>query len=241
VKSLAAVSYTVFFGSLAAWAFLAVGGLFVNQIADIFASMLVAPAILVGALMMLVYAIIKPSWTKAREVVIAFAVGAGLLIAEPQLRTAGLELYWALREAQANEFVAELLSYARIREMDSGDRYFKELNGDLIAYEAAQVDTRHVDGLRPTLPVQTVLRRDGIDPRVYELFRQRLRSLGFIHVEVRDDYVAFVRDGILDNVYGFVWIRPGHHAPAAGSAFVDETELVLLRPLGGHWHFFATT
>jgi len=234
-------TYTFFYGGLVVWVFLAVFGLFVGPMMDFLVSMMVAPAILAGALMMLLYAAIKPSWAKAREVVISLAVGAGLLVADPHLRTAGLRFFWDVREAQANAFVAELLSYARIREMDTGDRHFKELNGELIAYAAAQVDTQHVEGLRPTLPVQGVLRRDGIDPRIYELFRQRLRSLGFIHVEVHDEYIAFVRDGMLDNVYGFVWIRPGHSAPELGSEFVDATQLVLLRPISGHWHFFATT
>jgi len=234
-------TYTFFYGGLVVWASLAVFGLFVGDMVDLLASMMVAPAILAGALMMLLYAAIKPSWAKAREVVVGLAAGMALLVAQPQLRTAGLEFFWGVRNAQATAFVAELLSYARIREMDTGDRHFKELNGELVAYSAAQVDTQHVDGLRPTLPIQSVLQRDGIDPRVYEMFRQRLRSLGFIHVEVHDDYIAFVRDGMLDNLYGFVWIRPGHRAPKLGSEFVDETQLVLLRPVGGHWHFSATT
>jgi hypothetical protein len=234
-------TYTFFYGSLAVWAFLAVFGFFVGDVVDLLASMMIAPAILAGALMMLLYAAIKPSWAKAREVVVALAVGAGLLVARPQLSTAGLELFWGVRETQATAFVAELLSYARIREMDTGDRHFKELNGELVAYSPAQVDTQHVHGLRPTLPLQSVLQRDAIDPRIYEMFRQRLRSLGFIHVEVHDEYIAFVRDGMLDNLYGFVWIPPGHKTPELGSEFVSETQLVLLRPLGGHWYFFATT
>ena len=160
---------------------------------------------------------------------------------DPAVSTGGVTLFWATREDRATAFVAELLSYGRIQEMDDGQRYYKELNGELIAYTSDRVDTSRVEGLRPTLPVQTILTRDRIDPRMYERFRQSLQDLKLIHLEVHEEYIGFVYDGLLDNLHGFVWVRPGHHPPPLHSEFVDGTALVLLRPLGNGWYYFATT
>ena len=234
-------AYGFFLVSVGSWVLLTILGLYVQPFAGALISMTLAPAILVGALLVILYVAIRPRWAKTREAFVVLGLGAALLAADAPLHTMGISLFWGARETDANAFVAELLSYDRIREMDTGDRFFKELNGELVAFSPTQVDTQPVDGLRPTVPVQRVLKRDGIDPRVYEAFRQRLRRLGFYNVYVSDDYVAFVRDGILDNLYGFVWIRPARSQPTVGAEFVEETQLVVLRPIHGRWYFFATT
>jgi len=196
------------------------------------------PALRVGALLLLAYAFIKPSIPKAREVIVVVLLGVTCLSGEPYFRWAGIRLFWSVRDAPATEFVADLLSYGRIQSMDDGTRYFKKLNGQLLGRSDFLGDTAMVFLPKPR---PNVFRHDGIDTRVFGEFRQRLQALDLFSVSITDDYVAFVDDGFLDNLYGFVWVRPGHATPPLRGEFVDETQLIYLRPLGNRWYYFETT
>ncbi|HEV8398566.1 MAG TPA: hypothetical protein VGQ18_01885 [Gemmatimonadales bacterium] len=219
------LAYSIYFGSAAVLLSLSLLGSFLGDLAEDLVAPFVVLGLLAGGLLVLAYTAMRPSWAKARELLIAVCVTAGAIRLAPTIRTAGVTLFWATREDRATTFVAEILSYGRVREMDDGLRYFNRLNGE------------RGDGL----PVQAVLVRDAIDPGVFERFQRRLRELKLVHVEVREDCIAFVQDGFLDNVEGFFWVRPGHRPPPLYSEFVYESELVGLRPLGNGWYYFATT
>ncbi len=219
-------AYSLYYGSLAFLLSLSFLGLFVGSFEAIWVGMPLGVAgLIAGGLLLLVYSAIRPSWAKARDLLVAACVTAGAVRFDPAIQKAGVTMFWATREDRATTFIAELLSYGRIRDMDDGQHSFNRLNGE------------PVDGL----PVQAVLVRDAIDPRVFERFQMRLRELRLSRVEVREDCIAFVHDAFLDNVEGFVWVRPGHHPPPLHSEFVYESELIGLRPLGNGWYYFATT
>lgn len=201
-----------------------------------FTDLVAWPALRVGGLLFVAYAFIQPSIAKIRELLVVALVGAACVSCETSFRWAGIRLFWSLREAPATEFVADLLSYRRIWSMSDGTRYFKTLNDELLGSHG-----RYATVTIPRGTERNVFRRDGVDTRVFADFRRRLQELDLTEVTVSDDYVAFVDDGFLDNLYGFVWVRPGRTPPQLRTEFVEATELTYLRPLGHGWYYFETT
>ena len=193
-----------------------------------------------SALIVLGWGLWRRSWMKLGTAFLALAAGAGLDAASPSIRRWGDHLFFESRKERLEELTRELLEYGRIRAMSDGTRHYKELNGELVAYTAAQVDTVRAEPWRPILPVVSVLARDGIDREVYESFRARLQELKFIQVRVEPGYVAYLYDGILDNLQGYLLVRPGHRPPRRGSELF-MAELVFLTPIGEGWYRFATT
>ena len=194
-----------------------------------------------SALVVLGWGLWRPRWSKLAVMFLALVAGAVVNAASPSLRQWGDHFFFESRKERLEEFTRELLEYGRIHGMSDGTRHFKELNGELVAYTPAQVDTaRRELTPRPVLPVESVLARDGIDRQVYESFRARLQELKFIEVSVQAGHVAYLYDGILDNLQGYLWVRPGHRPPRRG-AELFMSELVLLNPIGDGWYWFATT
>ncbi|HEX7090607.1 MAG TPA: hypothetical protein VF192_10775 [Longimicrobiales bacterium] len=193
-----------------------------------------------SGIILVVLSVAPPTKHKLITTAIALSVGVGAIFARGQLTMLGARLFFLTRRAELEAFVSDLLAYGRIWEMCDGKRYFKELNGELITYEAPPLDASQPTPTRSFLYYRDVLARDSIDEETYESFRHRLQDIKLISVEVHEQYVAFVYDGMLDNLIGYVYVRSGN-PPSPGVEFVDSTMLVALKSLGRGWYFFATT
>ncbi len=136
--------------------------------------------------------------------------------------------------------VRDLDDYGRIHQLSDGTRHFKNLNGELVAFTATEVDTSRAPGLRNTLPLSLVLARDDIDSLRFESFRRTLIGMRLIEVERTDQFVAFLHDGMLDNLEGVLYVRPGQRPPAAETELFGAM-LVRLSPLRDRWYWFSTT
>lgn len=137
--------------------------------------------------------------------------------------------------------VHDVLADGRVRSMSDATRFYKDLNGIPLRDVGPPVDLSAEQGPPGAVPLLTALARTGIDEPTYRRFRAALLSTGYLEVEVAPGYVAFVEGGMLDNVFGVVYVRPGYAAPVLGSEFVDATKLVSLRHLSGQWCSFGTT
>ena len=85
-----------------------------------------------------------------------------------------------------------------------------------------------------------MLARDAIEVKRYEEFRDRLRALKLTQLEAEPEFVAFLYDGMLDNLEGYLVVKPGATPPAIRSTLFGAT-LISLEPLGDGWYRFATT
>ena len=229
---------TIYGVTLAAWVALEACFLFVGMDGDLIGMGLFALLVLL-AIAITVAALVRPTRRKLMFAGVALLVGAILFYSELPSRV-GVPLFFAARGRAMDRFVTRILADDRITQMNDGTRHFKELNGHLVAYSAAETDVP-VSGVRRREPLDSVLRQEGIPLERYHSYRQALIELDLLSFEKRDGYVAFVSDGFLDNLYGFVYVRPGHAPPALSSKFVDATDLTSLRPLGRRWYFFTTT
>src|SRR4029077_8785360 len=181
-----------------------------------------------------------PTWRKTALCIGTLVFGVALLLATPSISQAGRFLFFVSRQTQLDGFVRDILAYGRIREMSDGQRYFKQLNGELITYDPSKVTISRDAGTRPIVALDQILERDHIDPVRYAEFRQRLIDLKLIEFEVEDGYVAFLYDGILDNLMGFLYVREGAAPPALDSELF-ACKLVALRRIRGNWYAFGTT
>jgi len=222
---------------------LATGVLLAKFVGGGFDSMIMllgAPLLIVSTLVVLGWAVWRPTRSKLFVALLAVATVIGLVAATPLLARAGDHLFFESRRARLDAFTTEILAFGRIRNMSDGLRHHKELNGELVAYTPAQVDTSRTLGFRPTVPLDQVLVRDGIDRAEYEAFRGKLRDLRLIEFEIHPGLVAYWNDGMLDNLEGYLYVV-GDGEPPAPRTELFSTMLVALRPLGSGWYWFATT
>jgi uncharacterized membrane protein len=199
-----------------------------------------APLLVVSTTVVLGWALWPPTRSKLVVALVAVATAVGLVAATPLLARTGDRLFFESRRARLNAFTTEIVAFGRINNMSDGLRHYKQLNGELVAYTDAQVDTSRTPGLRPTLPLDQVLVRDRIDRADYEAFRGRLRDLRLIGLEVHPGFVAYLYDGMLDNLEGYLYVF-GDGEPPTPRTELFSTMLVALRPLGHGWYWFATT
>jgi hypothetical protein len=157
----------------------------------------------------------------------------------PALDRAGERLFFETRRGRLESFAHDITTYGRIHQMSDGTRHFKELNGELVAYSPAEVDTA-VKGVPPTRPLGEVLARDAIAAQRYDEFRRRLQDVKLIQFDARPGLVAFLYDGLVDNLQGYLLVQPGAAPPPMHSKLFGA-ELVRLEPLGRGWYKFATT
>jgi hypothetical protein len=141
--------------------------------------------------------------------------------------------FWSKRRVALNDFVADFRAYGRIRSMSDGQRHWKQLNDE--AYESPAPIRRGIGRFAD------VMQRDSIDPRMYQNFRKRLTHLELIEVETTDRYTAFIYDGFLDNLVGFVWVAPGQPEPRVGEWMLSNTQVVSVTRLDSHWYYVVTT
>lgn len=184
--------------------------------------------------------IVWAAWGIRRQkvVVLVLAVVADVCFVSgtPTLSRAGDRLFFESRRSRLETFSRDIVAYGRIHQMSDGMRHFTELNGQLVASSA----TEAMPGAAPTRPLEQVLAGDAIEARRYEEFRGRLRELGLIQFDARPEFVAFLYDGMLDNLEGYLVVKPGASPPAMRSTLFGAT-LIRLEPLGDGWYRFATT
>lgn len=181
-----------------------------------------------------VWLLVGPSREKLRFVLPAFLTALVVVALLPAVRQLDWPLYLWPRQHELDAFVQDLLTYGRIHEMSDGLRYHKSLNGRHFDASSRVVESPSFPPLVPLLAAE------HIEPARYEAFRRRLIRLGFIEVRVTDAYVALLYDGLLDNLHGVLWVRPGSAPPSEGEKLLD-TDLVSLRDLGRGWFAFGTT
>ena len=196
------------------------------------------PLLVLSTLAVMVWASWGIRWRKAVVLLLAVIADAGLVSGTSALGRAGDRLFFESRRSRLDSFARDIVAYGRIRQMSDGTRQFTELNGDLVAGSAADTTTRSVGSPKRTL--EQVLARDAIAPQRYEEFRRRLRDLKVTQFAAEPGFVAFLYDGMLDNLEGYLLVKPGASPPAMRSPLFGAA-LVRLEPLGDGWYRFATT
>lgn len=185
-----------------------------------------------------VYERSRQAWL--RVAIAALAALAGYFGVMPLSR--GVEYtQFMYHRARLDTLVHDVLADGRVRSMSAATRFYKDLNGIPLRDVGPPVDAGDEEGPPDAVPLSTALAKTGIDEPTYRRFRAALLSTGYLEVEVAPVYVAFVEGGMLDNLFGVVYVRPGQTPPPLGSEFVDGTELVSLRHLSGPWYSFGTT
>ena len=196
------------------------------------------PLLIVSTLVVGMWAAWGIRWRKVIVLMLAVVADVGLISGTSSLERAGDRLFFESRRPRLAVFARDIVAYGRIHEMSDGLRAFTDLNGALV------VDTSAPDPSSPVAstnrPLEQVLARDGIDAHRYEEFRQRLRDLQVIQFDAEPGYVAFLYDGLLDGLEGYLLVKPGASPPAMRSTVFGET-LIRLEPLGDGWYRFATT
>jgi len=200
------------------------------------------PALGVSFLILLGYTFRHTSVSKLKHAGLAVFLAVTFLVLTSQIASLGKRAFFLTRKEALNEFVRDILAYGRIRSMSDGLRYFKDLNGELVVYTAAEVDPIVRDPhVRRRRLVSEILFRDGIDPTKYEEFRLRLQRLKFIQFEVQPGYVAFLYyGGFFKDGDGYLVTRGGANPPTIkGTALFDLYRLYYLQGLGNGWYWFG--
>ncbi|MBK8016123.1 MAG: hypothetical protein IPK20_04995 [Betaproteobacteria bacterium] len=151
----------------------------------------------------------RPSLTKFRKDALPIVVLLGTVALLPFANAAQWNLFLFARRASLEALAKDVIAYGKIQQMSDGLRYHKSLNGQ--AFDASS--TKVGEGTFPKL--DEVIRNSGIEPAKYHDFRRRLVAAGFSEFEVTDRYVAFVYDGLLDNLVGVLTLRSTGPATAA--------------------------
>jgi len=177
---------------------------------------------------------------RRKVVVLVLAVIADVCFVSgtPTLTRAGDRLFFESRRSRLETFSRDIVAYGRIHQMSDGTRSFTELNGDVVS--DSKSDGPNGSLAAPAVPIEQVLSRDAIEARRYEEFRGRLRDLKLIQFDAQPQFVAFLYDGMLDNLEGYLVVKPGASPPAVRSTLFGAT-LIRLEPLGDGWYRFATT
>lgn len=196
------------------------------------------PLLVLSTLAVVVWASWGIRWRKAVVLLLAVIADAGLVSGTSALGRAGDRLFFESRRSRLDSFARDIVAYGRIKQMSDGTRQFTELNGDLVAGSASDPMMRSVGSPKRTL--EQLLARDAIAPQRYEEFRGRLRDLKITQFDVQPEFVAFLYDGMLDNLEGYLLVKPGASPPAMRTSLFGAA-LMRLEPLGDGWYRFATT
>lgn len=214
--------------------------MFISSSSELLIDLVGIPILGISALVVLFHAVWRPSWKKT-ALCVCFLVGGGsLLLLTPYASQAGIQLFFLSRQTVLEEFAQDILAYGRITNMSDGSRHFKQLNGELVAYTPSNVSLSHDEAVRSIVLLEDVLHRDGIDRQRYDDYRDRLGRLNLVEFEVTSSHVAFLYDGILDNLQGFLLLRSGMPESIMNS-YVFSSRVVAISALGGQWYWFATT
>jgi hypothetical protein len=181
--------------------------LFPRDAAGLLAALVGGLGLLASVLIVLGHLVWRPAWRKSVLLLSALSIGALSSLAAPELTRLSTGVFFSARAGSLTAMVRELDDYGRIHQLSDGTRHFKSLNGELVAFTPAEVDTSRTPPLLNTLPLSRVLAREGIDSLRYEALRRQLIGMRLIDVVREDEYVAFLHDGMLDNLEGFLYFR----------------------------------
>jgi hypothetical protein len=198
------------------------------------------PIAVLSTLAFVLWAVVHRRRGKLRMLMLGLGTLAAYGVGSSHLRQAGRWIFFETRRTRLEALARDVVAYGRIEQMTDGFRYYKELNHELVAYTPAEIDSANVPGGRARRPLEQVLAKGGIAPQRYDEFRHRLRDVRLIAFDVRPGYVAFEYDGLIDNLEGYLLVRPGGAPPALRSKLFGA-DLELLEPLGGGWYRFATS
>jgi hypothetical protein len=195
------------------------------------------PLLVVSTLVVGVWAAWGLRWRKVVVLLLAVVADVVLITGTSVLERAGDRLFFESRRSRLDAFARDIVDYGRIYQMSDGLRHFTELNGQLVAASPTELTSGPGGSTRL---LEQVLARDAIAAQRYEDFRERLRDLALIEVDVRLGYVAFLYDGMVDGQEGYLRVQPGE-APPAMRATLFGASLVRLESIGDGWYRFATT
>jgi hypothetical protein len=205
-----------------------------------FAVAVFGPAIFgLSTLIVLVWALWPPRRGKLVVLLVALGVDVALTFGSFAIDRAGEWVFFESRRARLDRLAQDIIAYGQIEQMSDGTRSFKELNHQLVAYSPSEVDATSAAERRKR-PLEDVLAHDRIAAQRYEEFRRRLRDVKLIEFDVKPGYVAFLYDGLVDNLAGYLVVRPGGAPPPIRSELFGA-DLIYLEPLGHGWYRFATT
>ena len=136
-----------------------------------------------------------------------------------------------------------VLAEPRMHRISAGDRYWKHINDTPVRDLGPPTPVGGEPAGPPeAVPAAEVLRRQGIAPAAYRAARAGLLRAGYLSVDVKPHYILFVEDGMLDNEYGVLLVRPGQLPPRVGPPVRDEDMYFTgMRPLGGGWFAWTST
>ncbi len=187
--------------------------------------------------------LLPPAGTRRARIRSAVVVTAALIVSVALSRPAqraGQWLYWRSRAPALSRLTADVLRDGRVHAMSDGRQAYKSLNGTTVTFEPGEpIDTLWA-ARSAVYPLTQVLARDGIERAQYEDYRRRLVQLRMSELVVTSGYVGFLHGGFLDNLEGFLWVRPGH-APPPPQSELFLTQLTTLHYLGDGWYYFGTT
>lgn len=196
------------------------------------------PLLALSTLAVMVWAAWGIRWQKVVLLLLAVVADVGFLSGNDALTRTGDRLFFATRRSRLETFAHDIVSYGRIHQMSDGLRSFTELNGELVAdsTDGAAADA----AVARRRPLEQVLSRDAIAAQRYEEFRRRLRDLKLTQFDAQPGFVAFLYDGMLDNLEGYLLVKPGGSPPAVRSTLFGAS-LVRLEPIGDGWYRFVTS
>ena len=157
------------------------------------------PVLALSTLGVMIWAAWGIRWQKVVLLLLAVVADAGFISGNGALSRTGDRLFFATRRARLETFARDIVAYDRIHQMSDGLRSFTELNGELVAASAADATGPVASRGRP---LDQVLMRDAIAAQRYEEFRGRLRDLKLTQFDAQPGFVAFLYDGMLDNLEG---------------------------------------
>ena len=195
------------------------------------------PLLGLSTLAVMVWAAWGIRWQKGALLLLAVVADVGFMSGSSALGRAGDRLFFESRRSSLDAFAHEISAYGRIHQMSDGMRSFTELNDEVVATSSEGASG---SAAAPAVPLETVLARDSIAAQRYEEFRQRLRGLKIIQFDARPGFVAFLYDGMLDDLEGYLFVKPGESPPALRSTLFGAA-LLRLEPLGDGWYRFAAT
>ncbi len=227
------IIYTAFYLCLAVLYITYAVRVFTGETFHVYVSFVDLYLLAAAAIFILGYTIWKPSWRKLLAFCIAFlSVGCGYFTLH-HAEAYAAKHFLLPRQAALEKLVADLTAYGSIRHMSNRGHY-RYLNEEQFEYPIDGTYSSRLPGF------EQILAKEGVDAETYEDFLHRMESLGFIYLEMKQNYVGFMIDGFLDNTYGLLYLREGQSVPMKGSqVFWDQ--LVGLEHIMGPWYYFNTS
>ena len=171
----------------------------------------------------------KYYWITAIVAVVLFVSTHGFQLAAADW------LFLKFRESKLTTFITELKKYNKIKQMSDGQRYRNSVNFTLIEADIASVDTTRKFEKKYFL--DDILKRDGIEKKHYEFFRNILVETDIRSFSTLEDgTISFTIDGFIDNCYGIAYSETGTQPNGN-----DCGRIISWRKIGNNWYAWGTT